>query len=131
VSIKRRLNQVSFRQRVLNAYRTTCAVCRLRHDELLDAAHILPDIHPRGAPIVPNGLSLCKLHHAAFDRSILGVHPDLHIEIRTDILREEDGPMLLHGIQGFHGARVTVTRTPALQPNQEFLEERYEMFRRA
>jgi len=36
--------------------------------ELLDAAHITPDTHPEGEPIVSNGLSLCKLHQAAFDR---------------------------------------------------------------
>jgi hypothetical protein len=39
--------------------------------ELLDAAHILPDGHPKGEPVVPNGLALCKLHHAAFDRQRL------------------------------------------------------------
>jgi len=54
----------------------------------------LPDGHPRGEPIVPNGLALCKLHHAAFDRHILGVRPDLVVEVRLDILREVDGPMV-------------------------------------
>ena len=52
----RRLHQATFRERVLHAYRTSCAICRLRHRELLDAAHILPDGHPRGEPVVPNGL---------------------------------------------------------------------------
>ena len=56
----------------------------------VDAAHILPDGHPRGAPIVPNGLALCTLHHAAFDRHVLGVRPDLKVEIRLDVLEEED-----------------------------------------
>ena len=69
----------------------------------VDAAHILPDGHPRGAPIVPNGLALCTLHHAAFDRHVLGVRHDLRVEIRLDVLEEEDGPMLEHGLQGFHG----------------------------
>jgi putative restriction endonuclease len=32
-----------FRTRVLRAYREQCAICRLRHAELLEAAHILPD----------------------------------------------------------------------------------------
>ena len=62
---QRRLHQEGFRLRVLKAYRDCCAVCHLRHQELLDAAHILPDGHPKGEPIVPNGLALCKLHHAA------------------------------------------------------------------
>lgn len=124
-----RLHQAMFRVRVLQAYRSSCAMCRLRHDELLDAAHILPDADPRSEPIVPNGLALCKLHHAAFDRHILGVRPDLVIEVRTDILAEIDGPMLRHGLQGFHGTRLTVPRQRASQPDKVFLEDRYERFR--
>ena len=87
-----RLHQRSFRERVLRAYRSRCAVCRLRHHELLDAAHIVPDSEA-GAPRVPNGLALCKLHHAAFDKLFVGVRPDGIIEVRRDILEEEDGPM--------------------------------------
>jgi predicted restriction endonuclease len=49
-----------------------CAVCSLRHGELLDAAHIIGDGKPDGIPIVPNGLSLCKIHHAAYDTNLLG-----------------------------------------------------------
>jgi putative restriction endonuclease len=97
---QRRLHQEGFRLRVLKAYRDCCAVCHLRHQELLDAAHILPDGHPKGEPIVPNGLALCKLHHAAFDRHFLGIRPDLVIEVRRDIMVEADGPMLRHGLQG-------------------------------
>jgi putative restriction endonuclease len=48
---------------------------------------------------VPNGLSLCSLHHAAFDRNILGITPDLLVDIRSDILEEIDGPVLVHGLQ--------------------------------
>lgn len=124
----RRLHQESFRQRVLDAYRDKCAVCRLRHDQLLDAAHILPDNHPFGEPVVPNGLALCKLHHAAFDRHILGITPDLVVEIRRDILDEPDGPMLRHGLQGFHGSRIRIPTSVRLQPNREFLAERYAIF---
>jgi putative restriction endonuclease len=71
-----RLHQAAFRQRVIRAYREQCSVCHLRHVQLLDAAHILADAHAEGAPLVTNGLSLCKIHHAAFDANILGVRPD-------------------------------------------------------
>ena len=128
---QRRLHQESFRQRVLRAYQVQCAICRLRHEELLEAAHILPDGHPKGEPIVPNGLALCKLHHAAFDRHILGVRPDLTVEVRFDILREADGPMLKHGLQGFQGSRILVPHASRMRPNPEFLAERYALFRRA
>jgi putative restriction endonuclease len=128
--VKRRLHQEGFRQRVLSAYQERCAVCRLRHSGLLDAAHILPDGHPRGDPVVPNGLSLCKLHHAAFDLNFLGVRPDLVVEIREDLLREHDGPMLVHGLQEFQGRRIVVPPVSPLQPDQDRLAERYERFRR-
>lgn len=125
-----RLHQSLFRVRVLDAYEETCAVCRLRHWELLDAAHILPDKDPRGEPVVPNGLALCKLHHAAFDSDILGVRPDLRIEVRHDVLREADGPMLKVGLQAFDGQIITVPRQKTLRPNVDFLAERYERFRK-
>lgn len=126
-----RLHQTTFRERVLRAYSEQCAVCRLRHAELLEAAHIIPDRHERGEPIVPNGLALCTLHHAAFDRHILGVRPDLVIEIRRDILEEIDGPMLRHGLQEMQGHRLHAPRPAALRPRAEFLEERYALFRKA
>jgi putative restriction endonuclease len=129
--VRQRLHQRGFRQRVLRAYQQCCAVCRLRHDELLEASHILPDGHPRGEPIVPNGLALCKLHHAAFDSDIIGVTPDLEVKVRLDVLEEIDGPMLLHGLQGFQDRRIHVPRADHLRPNRDFLAERYELFRHA
>lgn len=126
-----RLHQAAFRERVLRAYQERCAMCRLRHRELLDAAHILPDGDPRSAPTVPNGLSLCKLHHAAFDRHIVGVRPDLVIEVRRDILDEIDGPMLRHGLQLLEGERLQVPRRRIHRPDPAFLTDRYDRFRRA
>lgn len=127
----RRLHQQKFRSRVLRAYRNRCAVCRLGHAELLDAAHILPDGDPRGEPIVPNGLALCKIHHAAFDRHILGLRPDLRVEIRADILQEIDGPMLRYGLQAMDGAAIVLPPDASLRPRAEFVEVRYEQFRKA
>jgi putative restriction endonuclease len=129
--VQQRLHQEGFRQRVLAAYRVHCAVCRIRHAELLEAAHILPDGHPLGEPVVPNGLALCKLHHAAFDADILGIRPDYEIEVRLDVLEEKDGPMLKHGLQGFHRQHLWTPSRPLLKPKPEFLEERYALFRRA
>jgi putative restriction endonuclease len=106
------------------------AVCRYAIPNC-DAAHILPDGHPRGEPIVPNGLALCKLHHAAFDSHMLGVRPDLVIELRRDILDEADGPMLQFGLQGFHGKAVHAPRVAELRPSVDFLAERFELFRKA
>lgn len=130
-TFRQRLHQRAFRERVLDAYRRQCSFCRLRHEELLDAAHIIPDTEPKGEPVVRNGLSLCKLHHAAFDRHFVGLRPDYIVEVRPDILREHDGPTLVHAIQALHGAAITLPRQSALQPSRELLEIRYERFRQA
>ena len=125
---RRRLHQRAFRERVLLAYRNQCALCRLRHSELLDAAHIVPDSEPEGEPVVRNGIVLCRLHHAAFDRFFLAVRPDHIIEIRRDVLEESDGPTLQHAIQGLHGQPIVLPRKLVEQPAPEFLSERYERF---
>jgi len=129
--VRQRLHQRGFRERVLRAYREQCAFCRLRHLELLDAAHIIPDTEPDGEPVVHNGLSLCKLHHAAFDNFLLGVTPDYMIEVREDVLKEKDGPMLIHGLQGLHKKKIILPRRTELRPNRDLLERRYQRFRAA
>jgi putative restriction endonuclease len=126
-----RLHQVVFRPRVLRAYECRCALCRLGHPPLLDAAHILPDHHLRGDPVVPNGLAMCKIHHAAYDANIIGIRPDRIVEVRKDILAEIDGPMLRHGLQEMHGGTIFVPRSRREQPDPTRLEERYEQFRAA
>lgn len=128
---RQRLHQPVFRAQVLRAYAYRCAICRLRYSSLLDAAHILPDGHPRGLPVVPNGLSLCKIHHAAFDQNLLGIRPNLQVEVRPDVRMEIDGPMLLHGLQEMDGVRLDVPNERRARPDPTRLEERYEEFRRA
>jgi putative restriction endonuclease len=131
LEVRRRLHQAGFRERVLAAYSERCAMCRLRHRELLDAAHIIGDTDPLGEPSVPNGLSLCKLHHAAFDSYFLTVDQDYRIVLRGDVLEEHDGPMLRHGLQELHGARILPPRRVELQPSRELLALRFERFRDA
>jgi len=127
--VKVRLYQRSFREKVINAYRTQCAFCRLKHLELLDAAHIIPDTVPESRPTVNNGIALCKLHHAAFDSFILGVSPDYIIEVREDVLREHDGPMLQHGLKGLHNQKIILPRKQELWPDRDFVDWRYQKFR--
>lgn len=126
--VRQRLHQRGFRERVLEAYKRQCALCRLRHAELLDAAHIIPDGEPGGEPVVENGIALCKLHHAAFDGFFLGIRPDYVVEVRGDILEEQDGPMLLHGLQELHGSKILLPRSSKRRPSQDRLEVRYDRF---
>jgi len=130
-TFQRRLHQSAFRERVLSAYRSRCALCHLRHQELLDAAHIIPDNEPDGDPVVPNGLALCKLHHAAYDRNFLTVTPEYVIEVRPAILDENDGPMLLHGLKEMHGRTIHLPRQREMRPDRDRLDRRWKRFREA
>lgn len=126
---KARLHQRVFRTQVLIAYEGRCTICKIRHSELLDAAHIIEDGKPNGQPVVPNGLSMCKIHHAAFDSKILGIRPDLSVHVRQDILEEVDGWMLKGGIQGVHDSKLSVLPVArAAHPDPKRLEESYAAF---
>lgn len=129
-TVKIRLHQRSFRERVLEAYHTQCALCHLRHRELLDAAHILPDSTPEGDPLITNGIALCKLHHAAFDSFILGVSPDYIVHVRQDVLEEHDGPILQHGLKDLNGAKLLLPHEIKNWPNKDALSQRFEQFAR-
>lgn len=125
---KQRLHQPIFRTRVIFAYEKQCAVCRLKHPSLLDAAHILPDAHERGVPAVTNGLALCKIHHAAYDQNFLGITPGYRVEIAHDLLEEVDGPMLKHGLQEMHGREIRLPARRAERPDPAALAERFASF---
>ncbi len=128
---RHRLHQAEFRGRVLRAYRTQCAVCSLRHGRLLDAAHIIADREQGGEPLVSNGLSMCKIHHAAFDSNLLGVSPDYTVHIDRELLHETDGPMLRHGLQEMHGRVLLLPERRLERPDQDRLATRWAGFGQA
>lgn len=123
--IKTRLHQKSFRSRVLHAYHAKCAVCTLAHPELLDGAHITPDGAEESTASVTNGLALCKIHHAAYDRQILGIDGNYRVHVRQDVLAEVDGPMLKHGLQAMDGRTLLVPRRADERPDPDRLQRRY------
>jgi putative restriction endonuclease len=126
--VRNRLHQRGFRERVLAAYRNQCALCRLRHRELLNAAHIIPDKEPGGEPTVKNGIAMCKLHHTAFDKFFIGIRPDYVVVVRSYVLKETDGPMLRHGLQGMHDTKLILPKRLDLRPDPSLLSRRWESF---
>jgi putative restriction endonuclease len=127
-TMKQRLHQPAFRARVLTAYETKCAICRLGHGRLLDAAHITPDNDETSSTSVTNGLSLCKIHHTAYDIDIVGIDADYTVHIRQDILNEIDGPMLEHGIKEMDKIKLWVPSSQMEKPDPARLEERFLKF---
>lgn len=130
-AMKQRLHQPEFRGRIMLAYEQRCSVCALKHGRLLDAAHIIGDDKPHGAPTVDNGLSLCKIHHAAYDANLLGISPDYVVRINSELMDETDGPMLRHGLQEMDGRGLTLPQRRADRPSKERLAERFDEFKAA
>ena len=122
-----RLHQARFRGRVLPAYANQCTICRLKETRLLDAAHIVADSDEQGEPTVRNGLSLCSIHHRAFDEDLVGVAPDYQVRVHPRLLEEEDGPML-ELLKGAHAKQIIVPRAAANRPDRELLAVRFERF---
>jgi HNH endonuclease len=86
-AIKQRLHQASFREAVITAYNGRCALSGLPEPLLLDAAHIVEDKDEQlGQPVVPNGIPLSKIHHAAFDAHLIGIDPDYRLHVSGRLL---------------------------------------------
>lgn len=114
--VKHRIHQAQFRGVVLPAYSDRCAICRLREVRLLDAAHIVGDAEELGEPVVSNGLSLCSIHHRAFDEDLVGVAPDLRVHVSARLLDDDDGPML-DVLKGFHGSTIAAPARRRSRPS--------------
>lgn len=125
---KVRLHQATFREMVLSAYGRKCAMTSLPVPELLEAAHIIPDSHADGISAVKNGLCLSRIHHRAFDSNLLGVTPDLRIEVSRRLLDMTDGPILEAGIKALHGKKIDTPKDEAMKPDPQLLERRYATF---
>lgn len=129
--VKVRHHQPEFRGRVISAYESRCAVCRLPFAELLDAAHIKPDSEG-GSARVSNGLSLCKIHHGAYDTEILGISPDFRVHIRQSVLETFDGPTLQHALKEMDGQNLRqVPKDKLSRPDKDLLAERFDKFKAA
>ena len=125
-----------FRQEVRKAYRGTCFACGVHFPSTafnstpgVDAAHIMP-WHEFDLDEVFNGISLCKLHHWAFDESIVAIRcnggryfSELPGDVRARIL-QSDAAFSLDSISMNLG-EIPVSRLPTQRehwPHPDLLE---------
>jgi len=130
-AVKQRLHQASFREAVITAYGGRCALSGLPESLLLDAAHIVADKDQRfGQPIVPNGIPLSKIHHAAFDAHLIGIDPDYRLHVSERLLIQHDGPML-EALKRLNGGTIHLPSRLEDRPDRDRLALRYERFKAA
>ncbi|MDE0096969.1 MAG: HNH endonuclease [Gammaproteobacteria bacterium] len=128
-TVKQRLHQASFREAVITAYNGRCALSGLPEQRLLDAAHIISDRNEQlGQPVVPNGLPLSKIHHAAFDAHLIGIDPDYRLHVSERLLDQNDGPML-EALKQLDGGELHLPARIKDHPDRDRLAQRFEQFR--
>jgi putative restriction endonuclease len=130
-AVKQRLHQASFREAVITAYNGRCALSGLPESLLLDAAHIVADRNELfGQPVVPNGIPLSKIHHAAFDAHLIGIDPDYRLHVSDRLLGQHDGP-LLEALKRLNGGTIHLPNRTKDRPDRDRLALRFERFKAA
>ena len=130
-SVKQRLHQASFREAIISAYNGRCALSRIPEPLLLDAAHIVPDKDERlGQPVIPNGIPLSKIHHAAFDAHLIGIDPDYCLHVSDRLLSQSDGPML-EALKRLNDGTIHLPSRIKDRPDRDRLALRFERFKAA
>jgi putative restriction endonuclease len=128
-AVKQRLHQASFREAVISAYRGRCAVSGLPEPLLLDAAHIVNDRDEKlGQPVIPNGIPLSKIHHAAFDTHLIGIDADYRLHVSERLLEQNDGPML-EALKRLNGQSIHLPTRSKDHPDRGRLAIRFDRFK--
>ena len=99
-TIVRKYRASDFRQRVLGAYNRRCSMCGIQL-ELIEAAHIVPVASDEGNDDTNNGIALCKLHHAAYDRNLVCFDERYRIEVSDSAVTQLHEARLDGGIAKF------------------------------
>jgi len=128
-AVQQRLHQASFRAAVITAYNGRCALSGLPEPMLLDAAHIVDDKDKQfGQPVVPNGIPLSKIHHAAFDAQLIGIDADYRLHVSERLLIQNDGPML-EALKQLNGGTIFLPKRVQDRPDRNRLALRFERFK--
>ena len=99
-TISRLSREASFRQQVINAYGSRCAVTRTQL-RLVDAAHILPVGAPGSIDHVTNGIALSPTYHRAFDNGLIFLAEDFTMRINPAKVVTLDTMRLTQGLEAF------------------------------
>jgi putative restriction endonuclease len=109
----------NFRHKVNEAYGHRCAMCGFQL-ELIEAAHIIPHSNEKGTDDVDNGISLCVLHHRAYDRALVYFDENFNIIINEEKMSYLEKVGLDSGARKFENLsfdQIQVPLSNTLKPN--------------
>ena len=116
----KKIREPGFRRAIMRIYDYTCVVCKLQiltlnGESVTEAAHIIPFTNSNNDD-VRNGISLCKLHHWAFDRFLFSV--DESFSVTVSDLMTENGPAEWK-LASLNGKRILLPEQQELYPAKE------------
>ena len=125
VSTRQAIRDRGFRNRVLQAYKYSCAMCGIQLS-LIEGAHILPVEHPESTDGTDNGVALCALHHRAFDRALVTFDSRFRIRVNQKKIENLETQDLADGLASFTTALRTTLALPADKhdrPDRRFIRK--------
>lgn len=128
-SVTKKISDNGFKARVLNAYSQKCAFCGLQL-KLVDAAHILPVSYSESTDETCNGISMCALHHRAFDRSLVTINMEYQIVHNDKKIEKLSAEKLTDGVEDFvRYLRPYIILPPAVndRPHIEYIKKTNEI----
>jgi putative restriction endonuclease len=125
--VNRKIRDANFRNHVLDAYESTCAVTGLRivnggGKAEAQAAHIW-SVADGGPDIVQNGVALSATAHWLFDRHLISFDDNLCLLVSHNKVPSEYLQLFPAA-----GQRIHLPRDPGLHPRQDFVARHRERF---
>ena len=116
--VKPPVRSAGFRRAIMRIYEYTCAICRLKicapsGESVTDAAHIVPFSVSHNDDI-RNGMSLCKLHHWAFDTGLISVNEAYRVIVSPSVTESM--------LTGLDNRKIYLPMKCELRPAREALE---------
>ena len=110
-----------FAGKVYDAYNHKCAMCGIGL-KLIEGAHIIPLAHKLSTDEIDNGISLCALHHTAYDKSLIYFDEEMNILINEKKIEYLEKVGLDSGIRKFEKLafeKIQLPNNHTLRPNIE------------
>lgn len=119
-----KVRSAEFSRKVKQAYGYKCAFCgKARKNDKgqpeVEAAHIYPK-HLNGQDKLWNGLSLCRLHHWAFDGGLITINENFEILVRHSIIDDQE----YHEISELNGKTIYLPENKISRPEKKAITKR-------
>lgn len=110
-----------FKKTVPRIYDYTCCISRMKINtlpniQMVDACHIYP-FSLSNDDTITNGIALCPNLHRAFDRGLISINEDYHVQVTGDLTENESA----YGLTQFDGVPIQLPAQERYYPSRKAL----------